>query len=196
MDRRANRRTALIAVAVFAAMVGLSFAAVPLYGMFCSVTGYGGTTGRAPAAPKTVLARTIDIRFDTNVAPGSPLAFAPDERVKTLRLGETGLAFFRITNPTDRPVSAVAAYNVTPGKTGLYFKKLECFCFEKRTFAPHETVELPVVFFVDPALAADRDTRRVEQITLSYTYFDAGAAAVRTATAAADPGVGRVVATP
>jgi cytochrome c oxidase assembly protein subunit 11 len=193
---RANRRVALMAGAVFVAMVGLSFAAAPLYTMFCKATGYGGTTQKATAAPKQVLAQTVQVRFDTNVAPGSPLEFIPDAHTKTVRLGETALVFFRITNPTDKPVKAVATYNVVPEQTGLYFKKLECFCFQQRTFAPKETIELPVVFFVDPAMVESRDARDVGEITLSYTYFDAGAREVKTATAKASPEIGRVVATP
>lgn len=193
---RANRRVALIAGAVFVAMVGLTFAAVPLYSMFCKATGYGGTTQQAKAAPKTVLTRTVQVRFDTNVAPGSPLAFSPDVRAKTVRLGETALIFFRITNPTDKPVTAVATYNVVPEQTGLFFKKLECFCFQQRTFAPKETIELPVVFFVDPAIADHPDTKHVGEITLSYTYFDAADRQVKTATAQAPKEIGRVVATP
>jgi len=195
-QRRAVQRTALIAGAVFVAMIGATFAAVPLYGMFCRVTGYGGTTQKAVAAPKQILDQTVEVRFDTNVAPGSPLAFAPDERTRIVRLGETSLVFFKVTNPSDRPVSATATYNVTPDQAGLFFKKLECFCFQKRTFAPGETIELPVVFFVDPAMAEDADAKHFSQIALSYTYFDAGAPAVQTVTAIAPEGVGRVVATP
>jgi cytochrome c oxidase assembly protein subunit 11 len=193
---KANSRVALIAGVVFVAMIGLTFAAAPLYTMFCKATGYGGTTQRAEAASKQVLERTIEVRFDTNVAPGLPLLFTPDERIKTLRIGETGLAFFKVTNPTDRPVNAVATYNVTPELTGLYFKKLECFCFQQRAFAPGETIELPVVFFVDPEIVNNRDTARTSQITLSYTYFDASARPVQTVTAKASESIGRVVATP
>lgn len=193
---RANRRVAVIAAAVFLAMVGATFAAAPLYGMFCRATGYGGTTQRASAAPKQILDRKITVRFDTNVAPGSPLIFTPDARTKTLRIGETGLAFFRVTNPSDRTVAAVAAYNVVPEQSGLYFKKLECFCFQKREFAAHESIELPVVFFVDPEIVNNLDTAKVDQIVLSYTYFPADAPQVKAVTAAASPGIGRVVATP
>jgi cytochrome c oxidase assembly protein subunit 11 len=186
----------MIVGGVFVGMIAMTYAAVPLYGMFCRATGYGGVTGRAEAAPTTVLERQVQVRFDTNVAPGSPLTFQPDERIKTVRLGETGLAFFRVSNPSDKPVTAVATYNVTPTLTGRYFKKMECFCFEKRTFAAGETIELPVVFFVDPAMLESRDTDHVDQITLSYTYFDAGAPEVKTATATAPGGLGRVVARP
>ncbi len=187
---------ALIAAGVFVTMIGATYAAVPLYSLFCKLTGYGGTTQEATAAPKKVLARTVEVRFDTNVAPGSPLVFASDAKTKTVRLGETALVFFRITNPTDKPVKAVATYNVVPELTGLYFKKLECFCFQQRTFAPRETIELPVVFFVDPEMLENRDTRDIGQITLSYTYFDASSKEVKTVTAAAPRDVRRVVATP
>lgn len=194
--QRKNQRVALIAASVFVLMVGASFAAVPLYTLFCKMTGYGGTTQRAVAAPKQILDRKITVRFDTNVAPGSPLVFTPDERTKTVRIGETGLAFFKVTNPTDRPVYAVAAYNVVPQLTGLYFKKLECFCFQQREFAPGESIELPMVFFVDPEIVNNRDTESVEQIVLSYTYFPVGAPEVKQVTAKASDQIGRVVATP
>lgn len=193
---RANKRVALIAGGVFLAMLGLSFAAVPLYSLFCKVTGYGGTTQTAEKASDKVLARTVNVRFDTNVAPGLPLEFSPDQRTRAVRIGETALVFFRITNPTDKPVEAVATYNVLPGETGLYFRKIECFCFKRQTYNPGETVEVPVVFFIDPELADNRDTRDVEEITLSYTYFDASAREVRTVTANAPKDIGRVVATP
>jgi cytochrome c oxidase assembly protein subunit 11 len=193
---KANKRVALIAAGVFVTMIGATFAAVPLYSMFCKMTGYGGTTQQATAAPTTVLDRTVEVRFDTNVAPGSPLEFASDVKTKRVRLGETALVFFKITNPTDKPVKAVATYNVVPEQTGLYFKKLECFCFQQRTFAPKETIELPVVFFVDPEMLENLDARDVGQITLSYTYFDAGSKEVKTVTAAAAKDIGRVVATP
>jgi cytochrome c oxidase assembly protein subunit 11 len=194
---RANKRVAMIAGGVFVAMLGLSFAAVPLYDLFCKMTGYGGTTQEAVVAPKVVLERTVNVRFDTNVAPGSPLEFGPGAREKTVRLGETALMFFRITNPTNKPVKAVATYNVVPQQAGLYFNKLECFCFQERTFAPGETIELPVVFFVDPEMLDNRDTSDVGEITLSYTYFDAGAAEVKTANVTQAPReIGRVVATP
>lgn len=168
--RRRMAMTAASIVAVVAAMTGLAFAAPPLYDMFCDVTGYGGTTQTARAAASRVLERTIEVRFDSNVATDLPIEFTP-ARTETLRLGETGLAFFHVRNNSDAPVTAIASYNVTPHKVGQYFQKLECFCFQERTLAPGEEAELPVVFFVDPRLASDPETEEVGSVTLSYTYF-------------------------
>ena len=169
--RRRMGMTAAIAVAAVVGMTGLAFAAVPLYGMFCRATGYGGTTQTARAAPTHILDRTIEVRFDTNVSSDLPIEFAPDQSAQRLKIGATGLAFFRVRNISDHPVTAVAAYNVTPQKVGIYFNKLECFCFEPHELAPGETAELPVVYFVDPELASDPTTREVQTVTLSYTFF-------------------------
>jgi cytochrome c oxidase assembly protein subunit 11 len=168
----ANRKlfTAAIVVGAVAGMTGLAFAAAPLYDMFCRVTGFGGTPQLATAAPSRVLDQRIQIRFDSNVAPGMPIEFRPAP-TQTLRLGETGLAFYHVRNLSDQPVTAIASYNVAPHKMGPYFQKLECFCFQERTLAPGEEAELPVVFFVDPEMASDLDTREVETVTLSYTLF-------------------------
>ncbi len=174
MSAKPNRRTALtvaIVVAAVVGMTGLSFAAVPLYRVFCQVTGYGGTTQTARGAPTRVLERTINVRFDTNVSADVPLEFAPMERAQRLRLGETGLAFFRVRNTSDKPVTAIASYNVAPHKVGVYFQKLECFCFRARTLAPGETAQLPVIYYVDPELASDPETEEVGEVTLSYTFF-------------------------
>jgi cytochrome c oxidase assembly protein subunit 11 len=152
-------------------MTGLGFAAVPLYDAFCRITGYGGTTQEATAAPSQILDQRINIRFDSNIAPDLPIEFAPVQRVESIRIGETGLAFYRIRNLSDQPIIARANYNVTPHVAGLYFAKLECFCFTDRTLAPGEEAELPVVFFVDPELVGDPDTRDIDTITLSYTFF-------------------------
>jgi len=184
MSARANKNrmglTALICVAVVVGMTGLAFAAPPLYRAFCQLTGYGGTTQLASTGPSAIIERQIEVRFDTNVASDLPISFEPVQRSETLRLGETGLAYFRIRNPTDEPITAVATFNVAPYKTGVYFQKLACFCFQDTTIPAHADVELPVVFFVDPELASNPDTEEVTQITLSYTYFrsleEAGAA--------------------
>lgn len=172
---RPNRRrlaiTAAIASACVIAMTGMAFAAVPLYRAFCQLTGYGGTTQTAAAAPDRVLDQTINVRFDTNVAPGLAMEFEPEQSSETLKIGATGLAFFRVRNTSDKPITAVASYNVAPATTGQYFVKLECFCFSARTLQPGEQLDLPVVYFVDPALASDPETRGLDTITLSYTYF-------------------------
>ena len=156
------------------AMVGAAYASVPLYQLFCQVTGYGGTTQIATAAASTVLERTIKVRFDANVAPGVPWTFTPEKPVVELGLGENGLAFYKVKNNSDRAVTAVATYNVTPHKVGPYFQKLECFCFQDRTLQPGEEMELPVIFYVDPALATDSGVKEVTEVTLSYTFFKAG----------------------
>jgi cytochrome c oxidase assembly protein subunit 11 len=164
-------RTALLATAVVLAMTGLAFAAAPLYDAFCKLTGYGGTTQQAAAAPGRILERRIEVRFDANVAPGLPVEFAPKQRTQTLRIGETGLAFYRVRNTANEPVVARATYNVTPHAAGPYFAKLECFCFTDRVIAPGEQADLPVVFFVDPELMSDPDTAEIDTLTLSYTFF-------------------------
>ena len=170
---RRNARTAAVVAAIVAGMTGLAFAAVPLYEAFCRVTGFGGTTQTAQAAAAQVLDRRVEVRFDANIAPGLPVTFAPSQRSETLRIGETGLAFYRIKNLSDAPVVARATYNVVPHAAGLYFAKLECFCFQDRLLAPGEEAELPVVYFVNPEIVADPDTADIATITLSYTFFAA-----------------------
>jgi cytochrome c oxidase assembly protein subunit 11 len=171
MDRKL--KIALFAGLAPAFMFGLSWASVPLYQLFCQVTGYGGTTQVATGPADRVMDQTVKVRFDANVAPGLPWDFAPQMREMDIKLGENGLAFYTVTNTSDQPVTAVATYNVTPFKSGPYFQKLECFCFQDRTLQPGETMELPVIFYVDPSLATDSDTDDVTQITLSYTFFPA-----------------------
>ena len=160
-----------LCVGVVAAMLGLALSAAPLYAAFCRVTGYGGTTQVSTKAPSRVLARTIEVRFDANVSPDTPLEFKPDQTTQILHIGETGLAFFTVKNLSPRPVTAVASYNVTPHLTGVYFHKLQCFCFKDRVFQPGETAQLPVIYFVDPGIVDDRETRATPTITLSYTYY-------------------------
>lgn len=165
------RITALVAVGAVAAMTGLAFAAVPLYQAFCRVTGYGGTTQTAVQAPSAVLDQRIEVRFDANHANDLPVEFTPVQPAQRLRIGETSVAFYRVRNISDHPVTAVATFNVTPHTAGQYFAKLECFCFQDRTLAPGEEAQLPVIYFVDPEIVADADTRDIDSITLSYTYF-------------------------
>jgi cytochrome c oxidase assembly protein subunit 11 len=166
-------RTAAQLAAVVAVMASLSFAAVPFYDWFCRVTGFGGATGVASRAPEQILDRTVTVRFDASLARGMPWEFRPIERKMTVRLGETGLAFYEAHNPTSRPVAGVASYNVTPESAGGHFTKIACFCFEQQVLQPGERVQMPVSFYVDPALAEDDEGRFLQEITLSYTFHEA-----------------------
>lgn len=168
---RNNRRTAFAAALVILAMLGLTAASVPLYDLFCRVTGYGGTPridADAQAAPQ---AQTVTVLFNADVGAGLPWTFRSMQRRLTVPVGEQTLAFYEAVNRADHPVVGRAVYNVTPFKIGGYFAKVHCFCFEEQTLAAGERVEMPVSFYVDPALLDDLDTREVRQITLSYTFF-------------------------
>ena len=167
---RANARVALICTAVFVAMVGAAFAAVPIYKAFCQATGFDGTVRRAESAPTRVLAQQVTIRFDTNVH-NLPWRFTADQLTQTVKIGDTGLAFFKVTNLSDRPITGRAVFNVVPEQAGAYFSKLECFCFQDETLQPGQSVDFPVVYFVDPAYADDPETRNARDITLSYTFY-------------------------
>lgn len=167
-----NARLAALMAALVAFMVGMSFAAVPLYSLFCRVTGFGGIPATASAAPDVMNEQMITVRFDATRAPGMPWTFKPVEREMQLHIGEQGLAFYEASNPTDRPVAGQAAFNVAPYAAGGYFTKIECFCFTEQVLQPGETVLMPVSFFVDPDLLDDPDGRFVHTITLSYTFFE------------------------
>lgn len=168
---RAIRRTAVICAVAFFGMVGAAFAAVPLYRMFCQATGFGGTTVRANAVPGQVLDRTLVVRFDANVR-SLDWTFRPDQVSQTIRIGDTGLAFYKVTNNSDRPITGRASYNVVPERAGPYFQKLECFCFTDQTLQPGETKDFPVVYFIDPRFASDFETKGTGEVTLSYTFFE------------------------
>jgi cytochrome c oxidase assembly protein subunit 11 len=158
-------------VAVVACMLGLSFAAVPLYRVFCAVTGYGGTPQIGPAESRSVSDRRIAVRFNADTEPGMPWQFEPEQPQVTLRLGEEQVAFYLARNAAATPVTGIALYNVTPEKVGKYFHKTACFCFNRQTLAPGQSMQFPVSFWVDPALATDPGTADVGVITLSYTFF-------------------------
>jgi cytochrome c oxidase assembly protein subunit 11 len=160
----------MILSSVVVCMAAMSYAAVPLYRLFCQTTGYGGTPLVAKAAPDVVLDRTIEVRLDANVAPDLPWRFAPKQNSVTVRLGETVLVHYQATNIGTTTTRGTASYNVAPDSTGAYFNKIECFCFTEQKLEPGQTVDMPVTFFVDPALAGDRDTNRLPVITLSYTF--------------------------
>ena len=167
---RRNRKVALICTGVFALMVGAAFASVPIYRAFCQLTGFDGTTMRASAPSRVVLDKAITVRFDTNVR-DVPLVFTAEQTSQDLKIGATGLAFFKVTNPPDKPVTTRAIYNVVPESAGAYFQKLQCFCFEGQTIQPGQTMKFPVQYFVAPEMATDRESRGVEEITLSYTFY-------------------------
>ncbi len=176
--RRNNRVVAAALVAVVGGMVGLAYASVPLYRLFCQVTGYGGTpqTGaRVKTAAERVqpTAELITVEFDANVNGDLPWTFAPEQRRVRVRLGEQALVFFKAKNTSDRPITGMATFNVSPHKAGSYFSKLECFCFTEQTLKPGEEIEMPVSFYVDPDIHKNGDTREVRAITLSYTFFRA-----------------------
>jgi cytochrome c oxidase assembly protein subunit 11 len=167
----ANKRLAAGLLLLTAVMVGLSFAAVPLYKLFCQVTGYAGTTQRADAAPTTVLDREILLRFDATVSTDLPWTFHPVQHTMRLKIGENSLGFYKAANNSSAPVTGTATFNVTPEIAGAYFNKIECFCFTEQTLQPGQSVDMPVSFFIDPAIADDPDAKDLREITLSYTFF-------------------------
>ena len=175
-DQKPGRHgtVALALVGLVAVMTGLSFAAVPLYRMFCQATGYGGVPQRAEVAPERGLDRTINVRFDANVDHDLPWTFAPVERVVEVKIGETTLAFFKAANTSNAPVAGTAVFNVVPERAARYFNKIECFCFKEQTLAPGASIEMPVTFFVDPKIVDDEDTKNISEITLSYTFYRTG----------------------
>ena len=170
-QQRGKRVTVVLAVSAIVGMLGLTAAAVPLYRLFCAVTGYGGTTQVADALPDEPLTRTIKVRFNADVDPALPWSFRPVEREVEVRIGEQRLAFYRAINEADRPIVGQAVYNVTPFKAGPYFSKIACFCFDEQRLEPGQEVDMPVSFFVDPAILDDPNTRDLTAITLSYTFF-------------------------
>jgi cytochrome c oxidase assembly protein subunit 11 len=169
--RRARLMTAASLGGIVLAMLGLTAASVPLYRLFCQVTGYGGTTQVAKEAPGAATGRTIKVRFNADIGDGLPWGFQPVQREVEIPIGEQQLAFYRAENRSAQPVVGQAVYNVTPHKAGLYFDKIACFCFEEQTLQPGQSVDMPVSFFVDPAILDDPDTRGLTTITLSYTFF-------------------------
>lgn len=166
------KRTLAQTLGVVVLMGSLAWASVPLYDMFCRVTGYGGTTATAESGSDEILDQTIKVRFDGGLERGMPWTFKPMEREMEIRIGETGLAFYEAHNPTDRPVAGSASYNVAPFQAGAFFAKIDCFCFEEQVLQPGETVIMPVSFYIDPDIVTDRDAKHVNRITLSYTFHE------------------------
>lgn len=168
-----NRKVAAFAATIALAMLGLGYASVPLYRLFCQVTGFGGTTQRASeaeAAGVQVAAGNISVRFDANVDHSVPWRFTPEQRTQEMRIGARKMAFYRAQNLSDKPITGVASFNVVPEAAGKYFKKIQCFCFNRQTLAPGQVVDMPVIYFVDPAIKSDPDAADIQQITLSYTF--------------------------
>ena len=168
-----KRATAWALFGVLCAMFVLVSYSQTFYRAFCAATGYGGTTRVASGPAARMLERTMTVRFNSDVAPDLPWTFRPMQREVTVKVGERGLAFFTATNNSDRAVTGQATFNVTPEKTGQYFNKIQCFCFNEQTLAPHQTVEMPVTFFVDPDIANNHNDDDVKDIILSYTFFRA-----------------------
>lgn len=165
------QRTVAQTVSVVVFMGGLAWASVPFYDWFCRVTGFGGATNVAETGSDVILDQTIKVRFDASLERDMPWTFKPEVREMEIRIGETGLAFYEAHNPLDVPVAGQAAYNVTPYEAGVFFDKIECFCFTEQVLMPGETVMMPVSFFVDPAIVDDREGKFVHTITLSYTFY-------------------------
>jgi cytochrome c oxidase assembly protein subunit 11 len=177
-----NLRTAVLLTGVFAGMVGLSFAAVPLYQLFCQVTGYGGTTQVATAAPERTAGETVKVRFNADIVPALAWRFRPEQVEMEVEVGARAMAYYRATSRAQSATVGTATFNVTPQKAGKYFSKIDCFCFQEQPLAPGQSARMPVDFFVDPALLDDPAMQDVRTITLSYTFFphpdaQAGAAA-------------------
>ncbi len=165
-----NNRTALTMALLGLLMLGLAFASVPLYRIFCQVTGFGGTTQRAEAAPGAV-AGHVGVRFDANISPALPWKFAPKQEIVQVKPGAATTIYYQATNLVGRPTTGRAVFNVSPASMGKYFSKIECFCFTEQTLRGGQSVDMPVVFFVDPKMLEDDDTRHISEITLSYTFY-------------------------
>jgi len=171
-QNRRNKRVKWALAGFAVGMIALSFGIVPLYKIFCQVTGYGGTTQQAIAMPDQVFDREVQIRFNSDVAEDLPWTFRPSQKEVRLNVGESGLAFYRAVNHSDKSVTGMAIYNVTPLKAGQYFTKVDCFCFTEQVLEAGQEVDMPVTFFIDPEFMADPDMEDVQTITLSYTFYN------------------------
>lgn len=171
MAPNSYRNTVIFVCAILAAMTGIAFASVPLYRLFCQKTGYGGTTQVAIAPTGQIRDRVIRVQFNADVNPELPWRFVPLQHEIKVRAGESALAFYEAENLSDKPIKGMAIYNVTPDKAGIYFNKVECFCFVEQTLEPRRIVEMPVQFFISPEFADDKNVEDISTITLSYTFF-------------------------
>lgn len=168
-----KRASAMMAVLLACGMLALGFAAVPLYRLFCQVTGFGGTTQRADASVNVPVAagHSMSIRFDSNVAPGMPWKFYPERPTDKVTVGARDMAIFIAKNMSDKPVTGTATFNVTPEQAGAYFTKIQCFCFTEQTLQPGQEIRMPVLYYVDPKILDDPDNKDTREITLSYTFY-------------------------
>jgi cytochrome c oxidase assembly protein subunit 11 len=173
INARKNKRTAALAAGLVCAMVGLAYASVPLYDLFCRVTGFGGTTMVAAGLPEAIEGKSVKIRFDTNIDGSLPWIFYVEEQVQTIKIGEAGISNFVAKSQSASVSAGKAVYNVTPSSAGAYFNKVQCFCFTRQQLKPGEQVTMPIQYFIDPAILDDPDTRDIREITLSYTFYPA-----------------------
>lgn len=173
MTSEKNKSTALSILAICVGMFGIAYASVPLYNLFCKVTGFGGTTQVAELAPEEILDREITVRFNADTSPDLKWKFKPEQKEIKVKIGETALVFYSAENYSKEAVTGTSVYNVTPLKSGSYFNKIDCFCFEKQTINPGEKVDFPVSFFIDPEIVNNNKLDDVKTITLSYTFFKA-----------------------
>ena len=176
-----NRRTGIIVLVAVVAMIGLSFASVPLYNLFCKVTGFGGTTMTAEKAPDVIIDRDLTIRFNTNTHADLPWEFKSGEKYVKTKVGQQSLVTYTARNWSNQTTGGTAVFNVTPPKAGKYFRKIECFCFQEQIIEAGKTVHMPVLFFIDPAFAEDEDMQDVTTITLSYTFYSLDSTALERA---------------
>jgi cytochrome c oxidase assembly protein subunit 11 len=187
LSARPNALVAVVCASTVAAMVGMTYASVPLYRLFCQATGYGGTTQRTNVAPRQTLTRELNVEFDANKGAGLPWTFKPAQRRIRVQIGEQALVHYRAHNDSDAAITGTAVFNVTPDKAGKYFSKIQCFCFVQQTLQAGETADMPVVFFIDPAISDDVDLKDLKTITLSYTFYPA----ISTVEFSAAPSIGR-----
>lgn len=171
MDK--NTRSLVMVLGIAGVMIGLAFASVPLYNMFCRVTGYGGTTQRSASGPDEVLERVMTVKFNADTARNMPWSFEPEQREVTVHIGQQKLISYHALNTAEIPVTGTALYNVSPSKAGKYFHKTQCFCFDEQTLTPGQDMQMPVVFYIDPSIQEDEDLEDLTTITLSYTFFPA-----------------------
>jgi cytochrome c oxidase assembly protein subunit 11 len=187
-----DRAVAATCIAIVATMVGMAFASVPLYRLYCQATGFAGTTQRAEKPSTVVLDRTVTVRFDANVSPDLPWTFEPEQSKLEVKIGENTLAFYKAINNSDHPITGEAVFNVTPDAAGLHFNKVQCFCFTQQTLQPGQKADMAVSFYLDPAFVDDAETKNISELTLSYTFYPVAAPKQKVGLAAPSGTAGRL----